>query len=220
MELETNRQNDRRMRPDASRKASKVLDVADQLFLKQGFGALTMDAVSRAAGVSKATLYAHFKSKEALFTAVVAAEAARINDQVWPSSDKEHGHVADTLRQLARNFFSVFINERTFLMQRAIIEAMTHHPALGRYVLDVGHSALLGKIADFLTKADAGGTIDVPNPQLAAAQFLSLASCDVHTMGLLTLQPPSQAEIDERIEGAVSMFMSHYGTGRPKPSQS
>src|SRR5438067_10651894 len=53
-------------------KAAAVLRAARRAFLASGFGAVSMDAIAREAGVSKATVYAHFGSKEELFGAVVA----------------------------------------------------------------------------------------------------------------------------------------------------
>lgn len=67
-----------------SRKAEAILGVASILFREQGFDRLTMDSVARAAGVSKATLYVHFKSKEALFVAVIEAETQWVNESIWP----------------------------------------------------------------------------------------------------------------------------------------
>jgi AcrR family transcriptional regulator len=51
-----------------------VTRAACQLFFDQGFSATSMDAVAKAAGVSKATLYAYFPSKEALFASLIVAE--------------------------------------------------------------------------------------------------------------------------------------------------
>src|SRR5260370_20532628 len=53
-------------------KAETILAAAERAFLAAGFGAVTMDRVASEAGVSKATVYAHFHSKEALFGAVIA----------------------------------------------------------------------------------------------------------------------------------------------------
>src|SRR5215212_1750060 len=59
-------------RDDPRGKAEAVLAAAERAFLASGFGAVTMDAIARDAGVSKATVYAHYHSKEELFGAVVA----------------------------------------------------------------------------------------------------------------------------------------------------
>src|SRR5258708_27284673 len=60
-----------------SEKAESILAAAQRTFLASGFGAVSMDAIAREAGASKATLYAYFASKEELFGAVVARESER-----------------------------------------------------------------------------------------------------------------------------------------------
>src|SRR5256885_16619682 len=63
------------MREEAVGKAALILRGARRAFLAAGFGAVSMDAIAREAGVSKATVYAHFGSKEDLFGPVVADAA-------------------------------------------------------------------------------------------------------------------------------------------------
>jgi TetR/AcrR family transcriptional repressor of mexJK operon len=58
-------------------KAESILAAARRMFLASGFGAVSMDAIAREAGASKATLYAYFASKEELFGAVVSHEGER-----------------------------------------------------------------------------------------------------------------------------------------------
>ena len=50
---------------------TKLLDAADQLFSSRGIAATPIDAVTRQAGVSAATLYRGYASKEALVAAVL-----------------------------------------------------------------------------------------------------------------------------------------------------
>jgi AcrR family transcriptional regulator len=53
---------------------------ATRLFAERGFEATSVEAVLDAAGVSRGSLYHHFKSKDALFEAVLDAEEARIGE--------------------------------------------------------------------------------------------------------------------------------------------
>src|SRR5438067_11724014 len=57
--------------------AEAVLAAAEGAFLVHGFRAVSMDAIAREAGVSKATVYAHFANKEELFGAVIARLSER-----------------------------------------------------------------------------------------------------------------------------------------------
>jgi AcrR family transcriptional regulator len=54
---------------------TRLLDAAETLVAERGVGALTLDAVAAAAGVSKGGLLHHYRSKEALLTAIVARMA-------------------------------------------------------------------------------------------------------------------------------------------------
>ena len=64
---------------------SKVADVlrgAREVFLKCGFEGASVDAIAEQAKVSKATLYAHFPSKDRLFLSVLQAECDRLSEEI------------------------------------------------------------------------------------------------------------------------------------------
>lgn len=52
-------------------KREQLLTAALELFCRQGFHAVSVDAISETAGVTKKTLYHHFKSKEELILAAL-----------------------------------------------------------------------------------------------------------------------------------------------------
>lgn len=56
----------------------RLLDVAADLFYRQGIGAVGVDLVSKAAGVSKRTLYQQFGSKDQLVAQSLDAQGAAI----------------------------------------------------------------------------------------------------------------------------------------------
>lgn len=55
-----------------------IVDVATDLFATAGFDGTSIDAVMRAAGVSKGALYHHFPGKDALFEAVLDRITERV----------------------------------------------------------------------------------------------------------------------------------------------
>lgn len=55
----------------AAEKRRRILDAARQLFVRDGLRGTTMEAIARAAGVAKPTLYGYFSDKEAVFTAIL-----------------------------------------------------------------------------------------------------------------------------------------------------
>lgn len=70
---------------NADRSASmrtRLLDAARQLFVSEGFAATSTPAIVEAAGVTRGALYHHFKDKEAIFRAVVEAEAEAVSQAI------------------------------------------------------------------------------------------------------------------------------------------
>jgi TetR/AcrR family transcriptional repressor of mexJK operon len=203
-----------------SRKASAILSAARRLFLERGFDTITMDMVTREAGVSKATLYVHFNSKEDLFGAVLSEEARRITDEIWQTAEDENNDTADieaVLRRVARNFVDVFLTERAMVMRRAVIGALPHFPAMGRAIFESGPRILNDRLARVLASAHDKGELCVPDPDLAARQFLGLIRGDIDLRGLLALEFPSPEEVDRQAEAAIALFMRFYSGPERKP---
>jgi TetR/AcrR family acrAB operon transcriptional repressor len=56
---------------DASQREQRILDAAAELIAHYGYDKTTMDEIAHEAGISKGAIYLHFKSKEALFEALL-----------------------------------------------------------------------------------------------------------------------------------------------------
>src|SRR5437667_9541445 len=84
-------------------KAESILAAAKRNFLAAGFGAVSMDTIARDAGVSKATVYAHFAGKEELFGAVVGRECEHYLARFSPS-ELDPCDVRASLNVLGRRF--------------------------------------------------------------------------------------------------------------------
>lgn len=196
-------------------KVASILAAARELFVDQGFDAVTMDVVSRQANVSKATLYAHFASKEALFTAVMVDEAQRVADEIWRLTlDKDD--VAHVLRLVAENFVDIFLTEHAMLLLRTVVGVVPRLPSVGAAIFESGPKEIKERLTQFLNEAHEKGQLNVPDPALAATQFLSLVRGDFDIRGmLLPSSPPSRAEVDAQIEAGIDLFLGRYSPVRP-----
>ena len=67
------------------RRRPLVLDAARGLFLEHGYEGTSMEAVARAAGVTKPVVYACFAGKEELFEALLESEEARVLETIQAS---------------------------------------------------------------------------------------------------------------------------------------
>lgn len=193
-----------------NKKTVLILGAARKLFLDQGFDTITMDMVARETPVSKATLYAHFASKEDLFTAVVVDEANRISDEIWRIVPHD-GDIADALRHVAEKFVDIFLSGDTMFLLRAVIGVVPRFPSVGAAIFETSALPLRERLTTFLAGAHERGVLNVPNPMLAAGQFLSLVKGDLDIRHLLLpAKPPDRDEIEAQIKAGIDLFLSFY----------
>src|SRR5213593_4147492 len=72
----------RRLDVDIRRK--QLLELGTELFTRHAYDELSMAAIAREAGISKALLYHYFPSKQAFFAATLAEGAADLAARVLP----------------------------------------------------------------------------------------------------------------------------------------
>lgn len=192
-------------------KAESILAAARRAFLAGGFGAVSMDAIAREAGASKATLYAYFSSKEELFGAVVANEGERYFSG-FSAGELDPGDVERSLDEIARRFLELVLSPDAIAVNRITIAEAVRFPQLGDVFWRAGPERTRTQIETFLRRANEAGTLSVADPKLAAEQFISLLRSDFHLRQLLRLDAPLRpAELRRAARAAVTTFLRAFG---------
>ncbi|HEU0116455.1 MAG TPA: TetR/AcrR family transcriptional regulator [Thermomicrobiales bacterium] len=83
----------------------RILRAARALFTAHGFASVSMQQIADAAAVNKATLYHHFRDKEDLFVAVIAAEFERERAGIAGALAAD-GDLRDRLQRVAAHLFA------------------------------------------------------------------------------------------------------------------
>lgn len=192
-------------------KPQQIREAAARLFLAQGYGAVSMDAVAREAGVSKATIYAHFADKAELFADLVKEECAR----QWPDTamlEAEPGDLREALMAVGMVYAELLVSPKGVQTFRMVVAESPRFPELGRAFYDGGPRLIRDKLAAYLARAEAQGKLALGDPRLAAQQFLAMLRCEHHLRALTGLDPaPAPAEIARVVAGATDMFLRAYG---------
>jgi TetR/AcrR family transcriptional repressor of mexJK operon len=201
------------LRPDSeSPKRQLVLDAATSLFMAQGYGAVSMDAIARAAGVSKATLYAYFSSKDRLFATIIG-EACRQNITATNFLPGGETDMQEGLTTFAGNTLRFLLEERSLAIHRVVISESLRFPELGRAFYDNGPGVFRRAFGDWLAEQTAAGRLAVASPALAADQFIGLLRGGLYLRATLGLTPPTEAEVDDTVASAVAVFVRAYAPG-------
>src|SRR2546429_10012779 len=87
---------------------TRLLDAAAKVFAAKGYFGAAVDDIAEAAGLTKGAVYAHFRTKEALYLALTIERGRRqleaVNDRFDSSGPKQSavdwvaGRVADAVR--------------------------------------------------------------------------------------------------------------------------
>jgi AcrR family transcriptional regulator len=168
-----------------------LLDAAATLAAEQGFHALSVEAVARAAGVTRAVIYRHFSDLPALLGELVDREMARAAEQVAATTPSELGDdpAAVLLASLAAFLTAVHAHPATWRLvlvpPEGAPEALRQHIAQGRAVV-------LGRLTAAVQQFDTGH--DRAHAELTA-RLLSAVSDEY---ARLTLEDP-QAWPPERL---------------------
>ncbi len=195
---------------ESPKKRQLVLDAATELFMAHGYGAVSMDAIARAAGVSKATLYAYFNSKDKLFATIIG-EACLQNLTVANFLPEGQPDVRAALTALAGKMLRFLLEERPLAIHRVVISESVRFPELGRAFYDNGPGVFRQLFGEWLAAQTAAGRMAVPDPAIAADQFVGLMRGGMYLRATLGLTPPpTEAEIDATVAAAADIFVKAY----------
>jgi TetR/AcrR family transcriptional regulator, mexJK operon transcriptional repressor len=193
-----------------SPKRQLVIEAAASLFMAHGYGAVSMDAVARAAGVSKATLYAHFSSKDQLFATIIG-QACRERIGLEELLPTDASDLREALTAFGARLLRFFLEERPLALYRVVTAESTRFPELGRAFYENGPVALLGTFGAWLAEKAAAGSLAVSDATIAAEQFVGMLRMGVFLRASLGLARPTEAEIDATVDAAVTTFLKAYG---------
>jgi AcrR family transcriptional regulator len=147
----------------------RILDAATTLFLRSGFDATSCDQVVAMAGAGKATLYARYANKDALFSAVVH----RALEGVAPAAPDlaPAMSIRERLRAVGLHLLQQALTEESVALLRVCLTTAQRLPELSRMVDQSGRDSGVASIVAAL----AGPAQDQAAAATAIAQrFIDL----------------------------------------------
>ncbi|HWG04790.1 MAG TPA: TetR/AcrR family transcriptional regulator [Beijerinckiaceae bacterium] len=191
-------------------KLRQILEGARQVFLADGFDGASMNDIARIAGVSKGTLYVYFASKEALFEALIRAEKTQQAEQICDYAIE--GDVRTVLRSFGCSLLGHMTRPESIAHIRIVIAVAPKFPSIGRAFDEAGPQHGARKLAEYLARAAAAGTIEIGDPAVAARHFILLCQGDIFRELLFCVQKEAtQDVIDQSVDAAVEAFLRAYG---------
>jgi TetR/AcrR family transcriptional repressor of mexJK operon len=169
--------------------------------------------IQEAAAVSKATVYARYATKEALFKAVIEAECDRLLGTARATEIRSR-KLKNVLEALAQAYLHIVLSPEALALFRAVIGEAPRFPTLARQFYLVGPHGFNAIVQRHLEDAANREEADFSSVglEMAAIHFVSLVRGEVH-MQCLTHpgSVPSQAQLDQWVTAAVTTFSRAFG---------
>jgi TetR/AcrR family transcriptional repressor of mexJK operon len=160
-------------------KRTEVLEVASRFFLTHGYDGASINAMARASGISKESIYRYFEGKEELFKAVIEQELILYQQRLDDTTNLEtHADLASALIDTAEHMLMTVMSERTLALRRLIFQETTHSPDVGALYYKIGPQVAYRRLEVLFAQ------FDVSPPKRAAQLARYFTSMLLHAYGL------------------------------------
>lgn len=202
------------MKPGQCMKRDFILCAAARVFYRDGFQGASIDLIASEAGVSRQTIYNHYRDKEALLAAVVEDALARSNASLFnvlasfpQTGDDLEKELAAFAIRMSRN--CVYDPSGAFL--RKLMQAgEADLPSGAGLCAKKGPAQAVPALAACLSRLAVTGHLRIEDPDLAARHFLALVNADTQ-FHMLTGQPIDDAVIERSAVNGVRTFLMAFG---------
>jgi AcrR family transcriptional regulator len=186
-----------------SRRAG-ILKAASELFLAQGYEAVSVDAVIAKTGGTKTNVYTLFGGKAQLFAAVVEDQCQKLA-QAFDDQDLAGLSLEEALRRTGRAYLAALLSKASVRQHRLMVAESARFPALGRRWFKAGPEGARAALAGRLEVV--AGVSKSQTRQIAIA-FLNMLGGEPLLRQLVGgAAAPSTREINGYVDDAIAVLL-------------
>ena len=166
----------RRGRPtqaEARKLHQKLRRAGVSTFLKHGYDGTTMDAIARAAGITRRTLYSRYPNKRAVFLDVIPW-ALSLRIERGSSQEPNDDDLPAALATIARGALARALDPDTVRLTRIAMNESARFPEFAASAHSMTWSPRQREVMDLLRHHQEAGTIAVDDLEVTAGHFLAM----------------------------------------------
>lgn len=187
----------------------RILDAALEAFADSGFNGATTKDIAKKAAVNEVTIFRQFRSKRALFNAVMVERSPLVQVEKVVSLDPR----TPVEQQMVQNLRSVLgvlrANKQLFMV--ALGDAW-RQPKTKATTTNMIIQKGIDFVSAFMQSLMDAGKIRRTDPRIAARMIMGAMQAYFITTDLLEIGKPSQAEEERILRGFVDIFLNGMRT--------
>jgi len=190
-------------------KEREILDVATVHFLRHGYRGASINAMARASGISKESVYRYFNGKKALFEAVIERELNESNETFrWRVAVLQSLDLRTALTTIATAVLTTATTDRALALQRLVFEEAVRSPAVGRRYHKVGFGQTYAALKQVFSSRAVASDFDVA---ALCRHLMAMLSWRITLERECAVRPaPTRAEAVTLAAATVDDFMKAF----------
>ena len=205
--VERKKGKSQRLSSRGEQRKAKILSAATKLFLSDGYGETSIDAIVEKSGGSKATLYSYYPTKADLFRAVVDSIVTTQEGPVLGSLE----NVRETLVTFSEHRLGIVFSSNHRALMRLIISERDRFPDIARMYYEQGplHSHMV--LRDYFEILIERNVLDIRSADEACEFFRGMLLHQLYIEQLyLGASPLSAEEFGVKARHVVDRFLEAY----------
>jgi AcrR family transcriptional regulator len=185
-----------------------MLQAAANIFMEQGFEAASMEAVAKAAGISKKTIYAFVETKEQLFEEVMKAHVAAQDRPRPDASPTTVAAVEDALADFLSRLAHFILGPFAVGLFRLTIAESERFPHIAQTFYREGALRSVHQLEDWLQLQHQKGLLDLEDVHEGAVMLTSMVILEPLRAAALGVAPlPGHDAMEKRAHTAARIFV-------------
>jgi AcrR family transcriptional regulator len=198
--------------PKSAARLEALTKAALDMFLDQGYEAVSLDELITRVGGSRRNIYSHFGSKEGLFIAAVTNMCDQIADPIKSLKIPMLGDPAAALLLFGKAVLARVLLPRTLDLTRLMIAEAVRFPELAQTIWRSGHEQPALVLAEWIAHQQRKGVLRKRRPPLLLArQFVDLIVTDAQLRALIGI--PGVFPQEKVLRVAIDTFLRGQAGG-------
>jgi TetR/AcrR family transcriptional regulator, mexJK operon transcriptional repressor len=197
-------------------RSDTLIAAATRVFLREGYGAASIDKVAQEAGVSTRTIYERFKNKGDLLVSVISRLVERDMAIVLATAELDRMDVRQALVTIGRAITGRACDPQAAALFRIVAAEAHRFPALAEKMRGSTKNRVINAVAAYFRSQIARGRLVLADPDRAAALFTQMVSAELQECLLFrTAEDIAKLDSAAHVNHVVEIFLNGASPRRP-----
>ncbi len=196
-----------------------LMDAATRVFLRDGFGAASIDKVAQEAGVSTRTIYERFKNKAELLVSVISRLVDRDMATVFAAPELDRMEVRQALLTIGGSITGRACDPQAAALFRIVATEAQRFPTMAEKMRASTKDRVINAVANYFRGQIARGRLVLSDPDRAAALFTQMVTAELHECLLFrSTQDIAKLNFEAHVDHVVEIFLNGAAPRRGRES--